>query len=41
MARHGGEATVQSTPGEGTKVTLTMARGFDPAGQAQADGRRR
>jgi signal transduction histidine kinase len=41
MARHGGEATVQSTPGEGTKVTLTMARGFDPAGQAPADGRRR
>ncbi len=41
MARHGGEATVQSTPGEGTKVTLTMARGLDPAGQAPADGRRR
>jgi signal transduction histidine kinase len=41
MARHGGEATVQSTLGEGTKVTLTMARGFEPAGQAPADGRRR
>jgi signal transduction histidine kinase len=41
MARHGGEATVQSTVGEGTKVTLTMARGFEPAGQAPADGRRR
>jgi signal transduction histidine kinase len=24
MSRHGGEATVQSAPGEGTKVTLTM-----------------
>jgi signal transduction histidine kinase len=24
MTRHGGEATVQSAPGEGTKVTLTM-----------------
>ena len=41
MARHGGEATVQSTLGEGTKVTLTMARGLAPAGQAAADGRRR
>jgi signal transduction histidine kinase len=41
MARHGGEATVQSTPGEGTKVTLTMARGLDSAGQAPAEGRRR
>ena len=41
MMRHGGKATVQSTLGEGTKVTLTMARGLDPAGQAPADGRRR
>ncbi len=41
MLRHGGKATVQSTLGEGTKVTLTMARGSDPAGQAPADGRRR
>jgi signal transduction histidine kinase len=41
MMRHGGQAAVQSTLGEGTKVTLTMARGFDPAGQAPADGRRR
>jgi len=41
MIRHGGKATVQSTVGEGTKVTLTMARRFDSAGQAPADGRRR
>jgi signal transduction histidine kinase len=41
MMRHGGKATVQSTLGEGTKVTLTMARTFDPAGQTPADGRRR
>ena len=41
MMRHGGKATVQSTVGEGTKVTLTMERRFDPAGQAPADGRRR
>ena len=41
MLRHGGKATVQSTLGEGTKVTLTMARRSDPAGQAPADGRRR
>jgi phage shock protein PspC (stress-responsive transcriptional regulator) len=41
MLRHGGKATVQSTVGEGTKVTLTMARGLAPAGPAAADGRRR
>jgi signal transduction histidine kinase/phage shock protein PspC (stress-responsive transcriptional regulator) len=41
MLRHGGKAVVQSTLGEGTKVTLTMARGLAPAGQAPADGRRR
>ena len=41
MLRHGGSATVQSTLGEGTKVTLTMARGLTPAGPAPADGRRR
>ena len=28
MLRHGGKAIVQSTLGEGTKVTLTMARGL-------------
>jgi signal transduction histidine kinase len=26
MSRHGGEAIVQSAPGEGTKVTVTMPR---------------
>jgi phage shock protein PspC (stress-responsive transcriptional regulator)/signal transduction histidine kinase len=41
MLRHGGSATVQSTLGEGTKVTLTMARILTPAGPAPADGRRR
>ena len=45
MSRHGGEATVQSAPGEGTKVTLTMPRATksEPAGQAHAaaDGPRR
>jgi signal transduction histidine kinase len=35
MSRHGGEAIVQSAPGEGTKVTLTMARAAaGPAAQA-------
>jgi signal transduction histidine kinase len=41
MLRHGGKAVVQTMPGEGTKVTLTMARGLTPAGPAPADGRRR
>jgi len=41
MLRHGGSATVQSTLGEGTKVTLTMTRGLAPTGPAPADGRRR
>jgi signal transduction histidine kinase len=40
MSRHGGEATVQSAPGEGTKVTLTMPRTAlsESAGRAQAAG---
>lgn len=43
MSRHGGGATVQSAPGEGTKVTLTMPRAArsEPAGQATANGPRR
>src|SRR6185437_6935399 len=45
MSRHGGEAAVQSAPGEGTKVTLTMPRSArsEPEGQAStaADGPRR
>jgi signal transduction histidine kinase len=50
MSRHGGKATVQSEPGEGTKVTLTMPRTAAaeqgrsaPAGQTQtlADGPQR
>jgi signal transduction histidine kinase len=32
MTRHGGEATVQSAPGEGTKVTLTLPRTVKPGG---------
>jgi signal transduction histidine kinase/phage shock protein PspC (stress-responsive transcriptional regulator) len=31
MSRHGGTATVQSAPGEGTKVTLEMNRTPEPA----------
>jgi phage shock protein PspC (stress-responsive transcriptional regulator) len=30
MARHGGDAVVQSAPGEGTKVTLTLPRTAGP-----------
>jgi signal transduction histidine kinase len=44
MSRHGGEAAVQSAPGEGTKVTLTMPRTARsaPAEQAPAaDGQQR
>jgi signal transduction histidine kinase len=36
MDRHGGAATVQSAPGEGTKVTLTMPRRSD--GAQRSDG---
>ncbi len=35
MTRHGGTATVQSAPGEGTKVTLELARTVEPAGPAR------
>jgi signal transduction histidine kinase len=35
MSRHGGTATVQSAPGEGTKVTLEMNRTPQPAGPAR------
>jgi signal transduction histidine kinase len=45
MTRHGGDATVQSAPGEGTKVTLTMPRSArsEPTGEAStaAGGPRR
>ncbi|HET9079707.1 MAG TPA: PspC domain-containing protein [Trebonia sp.] len=43
MSRHGGEAMVQSAPGEGTKVTLTMPRAERsvPAAQAAGNGSQR
>ena len=44
MSRHGGEAAVQSAPGEGTKVTLTMPRTARSAAAEQApaaDGQQR
>lgn len=43
MSRHGGGATVQSAPGEGTKVTLTMPRTVrsEPATPAAANGPQR
>jgi len=42
MIRHGGKAVVQSAPGEGTKVTLTLPRTARPGGQASpAEGKRR
>lgn len=34
MARHGGTAEIRSSPGEGTEVTLVMARRPDPASAA-------
>ena len=37
MSRHGGEATVQSAPGEGTKVTLTMPRTVRSGNTGQSD----
>jgi signal transduction histidine kinase len=39
MSRHGGEATVQSAPGEGTKVTLTMNRSHSGGGGATESAR--
>ncbi len=36
ISRHGGEAAVQSAPGEGTKVTLTMPRTARSAAAEQA-----
>jgi signal transduction histidine kinase len=38
MDRHGGAATVQSAPGEGTKVTLIVPRRRGPEPQGQPDG---
>jgi len=39
MARHGGSVTVNSAPGEGTKVTLTMPRSATAAAQTGAGHR--
>jgi len=36
MARHGGSATVNTAPGEGTKVSLTMSRSGVPAGTGRS-----
>jgi signal transduction histidine kinase len=42
MTRHGGKAVVQSAPGEGTKVTLTLPRAARPGEQVSVtDGERR
>jgi signal transduction histidine kinase len=34
MARRGGSATIRSTPGEGTEVSLTMPRPVSQPSQA-------
>jgi signal transduction histidine kinase len=41
MVRHGGKAVVQSAPGEGTKVTLTLPRAAKTGGQAPPMGGQR
>jgi signal transduction histidine kinase len=41
MVRHGGKAVVQSAPGEGTKVTLTLPRAAKPGGQVPPIGGQR
>jgi len=41
MVRHGGKAVVQSAPGEGTKVTLTLPRAAKPGGQVPPMGGQR
>jgi signal transduction histidine kinase/phage shock protein PspC (stress-responsive transcriptional regulator) len=41
MVRHGGKAVVQSAPGEGTKVTLTLPRAAKPGGQVPPNGGQR
>jgi signal transduction histidine kinase len=41
MTRHGGTAVVNSAPGEGTKVTLTLPRTDSTAPAGSAEGKRR